>query len=603
MKLRFLLAVGAIACPAMGMAQTAVDPLAPLTGEAKPATPAVPQIVINPATSGIDQGIAPVPVTVVPPQPEIQVPRSWREVFAAIRSENWAAAHAGINALGPSVLSPVAKAQLYTARNSPAAQVSALTALLAEAPELPDADQLARMAANRGATAVPAIPYRAPMIFLGSAPRRSRANPVPGEPQADLLRSALDPLIKSNSAPEAEALLLERLPLLSYEARAEAGQRVAWSYYVLGRDADARRVADAARAGAIGEWAGQAAWVSALASWRLRDYGLAAQTFREAASRTPGRELRAACLYWSARSEMANRNPAAVTPLLRAAGESPESFYGLVARKTLGMPVTLPSTNRTLDTSRVEGLPNVRRAIELTQIGESWLADEYLRHQARIGPASDHGALIEVAKRLDLASAQFWLAHNGPRGAQVRPTDRYPAPRWAPHNGWRIDPALAYAHTLQESSFRPAIVSPAGAVGLMQVLPTTANLMARRNGLPYSQASLTSPALNMEYGQSFLEFLRDNAATRGQLPKIIAAYNAGPLPVERWNYIYDKGDPLLWIESIPYWETRYYVPAVMRNLWVYQAQSNDPPTLRAMAEHRWPTFPARRPSQVVSLTK
>jgi len=64
------------------------------------------------------------------------------------------------------------------------------------------------------------------------------------------------------------------------------------------------------------------------------------------------------------------------------------------------------------------------------------------------------------------------------------------------------------------------------------------------------------------------------------------------LPVARWASINDKGDPLLWIESIPYWETRYYVPAVLRNMWVYQGLSNEPTlTLKAMAQHRWPTFP------------
>ena len=75
-------------------------------------------------------------------------------------------------------------------------------------------------------------------------------------------------------------------------------------------------------------------------------------------------------------------------------------------------------------------------------------------------------------------------------------------------------------------------------------------------------------------------------------PRVIASYNAGPLPVGRWATINDKGDPLLWIESIPYWETRYYVPAVLRNMWVYQGLNHEgTATLKAMAEHRWPSFP------------
>ena len=69
--------------------------------------------------------------------------------------------------------------------------------------------------------------------------------------------------------------------------------------------------------------------------------------------------------------------------------------------------------------------------------------------------------------------------------------------------------------------------------------------------------------------------MRGSSATAGQLPRVIASYNAGPLPVARWAGINDKGDPLLWIESIPYWETRYYVPAVLRNMWVYQGLNDE----------------------------
>ena len=168
-------------------------------------------------------------------------------------------------------------------------------------------------------------------------------------------------------------------------------------------------------------------------------------------------------------------------------------------------------------------------------------------------------------------------------------------PRWAPLTGWRLDPALAFAHIIQESTFRADAVSPADAVGLMQVRPGTAQDMARARNLPYSRASLTDPSYNLEFGQSFIELMRRSPATGGQLPRMMAAYNAGPTPVARWAAIPGQGDPLLWIESIPYWETRYYVPAVFRNMWVYQGiAKTEAPTLGAMVQHRWPAFPASR---------
>ena len=598
-----------LAATAMAAAQgQAADPLAPL-----PTQPAVtpPPVLVpmqsNPATVQPNSAPVytispPVPVTVVPPQNTLQpvpqapivaqVPRTWSDVFTAIRRSRWAEAQAGIAALPRSVLTPVAKAELYTAKGSPVVSLQQIQALLAEAPDLPQAEQLARMALTRGATVTPQYVPRRPTVWLGNSPGRYKAKPVSGEPAADQLRSQLDPLIKADDAVNAELLLMQSVPYLSYEARAEAGQRVAWSYFAIGRDADARRVADTYKQGARGDWSSQSAWVSGLASWRLNDCEAASRAFREVASTATQRELSAAGYYWAARAEQACRRPRSVAPLLKQAAASPESFYGLLARESLGMDTSLPRDAHN-GLGRIEALPNIQRAEELVRIGQPWLAEVMIKHQAQIGRVQDHHELIEVTRKLDLPGAQYWLAHNGQYGATVDPVDRYPVPRWMPRNGWRIDPALALAHMRQESNFRVDAVSPAGAVGLMQVLPTTANQMARRNG--YDAGSLFDPYSNIEYGQSFIEAMRGSSATQGQLPKIIAAYNAGPLPVSRWSSTLGTGDPLLWIESIPYWETRYYVPSVLRNLWVYQGMArSDAPTLSALAQHRWPSFPNSR---------
>ena len=546
------------------------------------------------APSPVEAQVVPAPSVITPPQAAVQVPRDWRGVFAAIRSGNWAAAEAGIALLPANVLTPVAKAELYTAKGSPVVDLARLQALLAEAPELPQAEQIARIALTRGATASPLVVPRRPLAWLGSAPTRSRARPVQSEPAADQLRTALDPLLKADSAPEAETLLIQAAPMLSAQARAEAGQRIAWSYYQLGRDMDARRVADSWRSEASGDWATHAAWISGLASWRLNDCEAASRSFREVAATARERELGAGGYYWAARSEQACRRPRSVAPLLKAAARSNESFYGLIARETLGLDTRLPPEAHNV-ASAVEHLPNVRRAVELVGMGQRWLAEDLLRHQARIGRAEEHHGLIEVARRLDLAGAQFWLAHNGQPGASAHPQDRYPMPRWAPLTGWRVDPALAFAHIIQESTFRTDAVSPIGAVGLMQVRPGTAGDMARARNLAFSPANLTDPSYNLEFGQSFIELMRRSSATGGQLPRMMAAYNAGPVPVARWAWIPGQGDPLLWIESIPYWETRYYVPAVFRNMWVYQGLAgSQKPTLSDVAQHRWPAFPATR---------
>jgi soluble lytic murein transglycosylase len=580
-----VLALGVLSWAAPALAQQAApDPLAPL-----PAVPPVTQPVAQPLAQPIvQQPLLPAP----PPAPTFAVPKDWRGVFDAIDAGQWAVAQAGIAALPAGVLTPVARAELYTAKDSPPVDLASLQGLIADAPDLPQANQLAQMAIRRGAITPPLVVPERNTINLGSAPGRYRAKPVQGEPAADELRAAIDAFVKADDASSAEAQLIITAPQLSYEARAEAGARVAFVYYVLGLDLDARRVADAWRQGALGDWASQAAWVSGLASWRLGDYNAASTAFQQVASIAQQRELRAGGFYWAARAEQAAGRPSSVERLLRGAASSPESFYGLIALENLGMRTKLADDSLIAFDPAIGQLPNVKRAIELAKIGEPALAEEMLRHQAKICAPGEHHALIQLAKRLDLPAAQLWLANNGQPGARSDATDRYPNPRWTPINGWRVDPALAFGHIVQESSFRRSAVSTAGAVGLMQVLPVTAQMVATSRGVPYSRANLTDPRFNLEFGQSFLEMMRRSSGTAGQLPRVIASYNAGPLPVARWAAINDKGDPLLWIESIPYWETRYYVPAVMRNMWVYQGLNDEGTTsLHAMAEHRWPMFP------------
>jgi soluble lytic murein transglycosylase-like protein len=525
--------------------------------------------------------------------------QAYSAVFDAIRQGRWSDAQAGLAAIGDGVLTPVARAELFLAKNSPRVGGDDLVALLTVAPDLPQAPQLAALAKKRGLTDVPTLPAPRDLDWVDGMPRRIAARASSGNLAAAALAAQARPLLKADKPADAEALLTTAQPQLSPEAATEWQQRVAWSYYLNGDDADATRLAAVAAHGA-GDWSVQASWVQGLSAWRQQQCGAAEDAFTRVGANASDGEMRAAGLFWTARAEMACGRFDKVQQRLRAAARNPETFYGLIAARLLGIAVPASAVAPKLTTEEWSTLavhPDVRRAAALAEIGEYGLADEMLRWQARIGDIADHRRLLHLAAQLDLPATQIWLAHNCPTGEVIEASSRYPAPNWVPQGGWQVDKALVFAHTLQESRFRTDALSGAGARGLMGVMPGTADLVERRRGgSPADRSTLNSPQVNMAYGQAYLTQLAQQANTGGLLPKVIAAYNAGPNAVARWNLApHADADPLLYIESIPYAETRGYVTTVLRNYWMYERQSGEKTvSLKALAQGAWPRFPGMR---------
>lgn len=519
----------------------------------------------------------------------------YTQVLAAIRGQQWGQAKALLDGADDGPLNAFLRAELLLAANSPRAEVSDIMPLLTGAPDLPQAAQLARLAIKRGATNLPDLPSPTRLSWSGSAPRRLGAEPVIGDPFAMSLEQSVPDRIKNDDPAGAEALLNAVKDRLSPEARDEWCQKIAWSYYIENDNANALRLARDSANG-HSNWSTQAAWVVGLAAWRTQDYPTALSAFDRVSREAPDSELRAAGYYWASRAAMASGEPSGVQNRLRAAAANDETLYGLLAAESLGE--TLIKDKKVGRINRhawqtVENLPNVRAAIALSEIGEDGYADEALRHQARIGRPEQHEMLIAMAEALNLPETQLYLAHNTPQGRKLAAVNRYPQPQWKPNGGWKVDPALIFAHTLQESRFQRQVVSAAGAFGLMQVRPGTAKDVARWRGESLDTRDLRIPAVNMDFGQSYLQFLSHDSATNGLLPKVIAAYNAGPVPVARWaTEVKDQGDPLLYIESIPYWETRGYVSTVLRNYWMYEAQEGRESISRTeLAQGKWPRFP------------
>ncbi len=527
----------------------------------------------------------------------------YKDLFGAIEHQDWTKVQTLFQQKPDGPLHQVARAEFYLDAKSPRIELDALAQWLAQGTALPQAEQVAALALRRGATALPVLPAAQPLVALPTSPKRLRPRDTADGTMPASVAAAMQERIKADD-PAGAKLLLDGIDAgLSLSARAEWRAKVAWSFYIENDDASALALAQSVTDG-YGPWVAEGWWTAGLAAWRMDDCQGASDAFARTAAAADNAELKTAAYYWQSRAFVRCRQPEKAAAPLKLAAARDETFYGMLAAEQLGL--RLPDNHSGADFTQADWLalrdnPAVRSAVQLSEIGEDGLADEVLRYQARIGGRSQYQPLSRLARDLGLPSTQLWMAYNSPVGTTPMPAARFPTPKWTPATGWKVDPALVYAHTLQESVFRTAVTSPAGARGLMQIMPGTARDRAAELGV--SPADITRPEVNLAFGQRHLQLLRDSAGTQGLLPKVIAAYNAGLMPISRWNTeIRDKGDPLLWIESVPYWETRGYVNIVLKNYWMYERQAGGPSESRiALAQAMWPTFPDLAGSKAVRM--
>ncbi|WP_454596927.1 lytic transglycosylase domain-containing protein [Qipengyuania sp. SM2507] len=522
----------------------------------------------------------------------------YASLFEAIDARNWDRAEILLGERGDGPLHGAALAEYFLHPESPRIPVERLSAWLARYPDLPQAEQIARLAATRGLVETPALPRSRELRSQPGLTRRTLPRSISDGTMPGSVSSAILDRI-TNDDPDGARLLLDGIDAsLSPQARAEWRQRVAWSYYIENRDAEALAQARTVAEGS-GPWIAEGDWVVGLAAWRLGDCATAGQGFGSAATGSTDPELTSAAHYWASRALIRCREPEQASEQLRGAARFTETLYGMLAREQLGQVLPGDHTRPDLtaaDWRQLNDDQAARLAVMLAEIGRRDQASDALVHQARIGDPSEFAPLTRLARALGLPAAQSFMAYNAPAGTAAPPPLRWPVTYQTPRGGWQVDPALAFAHALQESNFRERVVSPANAIGLMQIRPIAAREYASSINLNAATADLKEPATNLAFGQRALEALSQSGATQGYLPKVMAAYNAGLTPVTRWNSeVRDQGDPLTWMESVPYWETRSYVAIVMRNYWMYLRQADaEAPSRTALAQNQWPIFPRER---------
>lgn len=363
-----------------------------------------------------------------------------------------------------------------------------------------------------------------------------------------------------------------------------------------GRDSEVLQWAEAA-AERSGDVLPEAHWVAGLSLWRMDNHAAAARHF-EAVANAPSAShwLSSAGAYWAARANLAAGRPEVVNHWLHLASANSSSFYGLLARRTLGQDIhyswdARPFTD--LDAEILMRVPAARRGLALLQIGDMEGAEDELASLADRAAPSLAPSLLALAHAAALPRLALRLSD---REGYLYDGAGFPVPDWRPLNGWAVDKALILAIARQESGFNPRAKSPAGALGLMQLMPATARTLGVRG-------KLTDPAVSLEYGQRYVKRLLEDDGIRGNLLFLVASYNSGPGNVARWlKTIRHEGDALLFMESIPARETRAFVARVMANYWVYRSLlGQSSPSLASLASGDWPIYDAAA-SRLSSLT-
>ncbi|ATI40801.1 hypothetical protein CBW24_01425 [Pacificitalea manganoxidans] len=290
--------------------------------------------------------------------------------------------------------------------------------------------------------------------------------------------------------------------------------------------------------------------------------------------------------YWLGRAHEALGDDAAAKAAYAEGAQYQSAFYGLLAAEKLGQPLdpimaggeVFPNW---IQTSFAESSVFTIGML-MVAAGEEHQSERFLTHLVEGLDRTEAGALGTLIISQEKPHLAVMVAKRAAEGGMILPAAYYPLHPLAERADLPVDPALALSIARRESEFDPAVQSPVGARGLMQLMPGTAKDVAGELGLPYNLARLTSdPVYNARLGSAYLAGLIE---IFGDTPSMVAAgYNAGPGRPVRWAE--ERGDPrdpdidvVDWIEMIPFRETRNYVMRVSESIPIYRARLNGAPS-------------------------
>ncbi|KQX43029.1 hypothetical protein ASD04_03525 [Devosia sp. Root436] len=288
--------------------------------------------------------------------------------------------------------------------------------------------------------------------------------------------------------------------------------------------------------------------------------------------------------YWLARANIKLGDTAAAHAAFEAAAQYGNVYYGQLARAELGRAAVdlRPLPDWRQSQALFDGNPIVRAVRLLTANGQAGMAVPLLRNFSN-GLSAGGDMLLAARLAQEIGAQHVAIAIANTADQRGTPLDLFSFPKDGLPSDAQLaaDRAAVYAIARQESMFQVDAVSSAGARGLMQLMPGTAQDVARKVGVDYSASRLVSDgAYNALLGSTYLGAQLDRYD--GSLVLAAAAYNAGPGNADKWINAYgdpraDNVDPVIWVELIPFQETRTYVKRVLGNYLVYRQRLGDSP--------------------------
>lgn len=479
---------------------------------------------------------------------------------------------------------------------------------LATYADLPQAARIARLAnarAPEGAAPFVAVSYN-PAPIEEMAERAARAasyaptvkrTPAQNAAALDMIE-AVNRHVQRNEPSAAMRLFndSQEAVYLDTVERDRVRALIASGYFYAGKLDEAGRIAGRALQES-GEKAPMAGWINGLVLWRAGNFAAAAKSFEKAsASPYASGWMTSAGAYWAGRAHDRAGHKRRAAHWYAKAADHPRTFYGLLALGALDRDVPVSWDTPALssgDEQMILATSAGQRAERLIAAGQVALAEAEIRALYISGDANRKQALLAYAYDRGLPSLTIRLAHAV--GGEATDSALYPEMPWSPKRGYRIDRALIHAIARQESRFNPAAENThSGASGLMQLMPRTAlhvtgeDMYIAREG----RARLKSPELSLDIGQDYIEELLNNAQVGQDLLSLAVAYNAGPGNLAKWRAERaDITDPLLFIETIPFAETRAYVERVLSNYWIYRLRFGQPnESMTALARGSWARY-------------